>query len=831
MNRPYESIVHMIPDIIYKLDAEGNIVYINNSIRNLGYEPAELICKHFSVLIHPEDLGHVQRETIVDNIVLESADGSVPPKLFDERRTGKRITKDLLVRLVPKNYDIVKNKGLAIVAQCRVIAVGSYYSEVEGEGREFTGTLGIIKDIMNVKKSEDTLLRCIDYYQSLVEISNDIFYVLATDGTILYTSQSMSRILGYESDEIAGENIIDYVQPDDLKSVVRSYTATRQGTPIFSIQCRLLGKNGEWFTFEVIGKMIYDEYGRPMYITVITHDVSQRVAVEESLKKAHSELGKRVAERTADLARANEKLRIEIEFRKKQETNLMDSERKYRGLVNSIDVIVLNLDPEGIILFINPAIEKITGYHQEEVIGRNLLEFVHQEDIDRFLYSMKLAPEDGTASDNRLRLIEKISMNNEMRMVRKDGTDVWIEMQCRPVRGPGGAIMGFRGIAQDITRRKQSEEELRRASKIDSLGILAGGIAHDFNNILTAIVGNISLARTNIRNDKESYNILGEAEKAAFMAKNLTQQLLSFSKNGSPVKTTSSIQALLVDTADFVLRGSNIKCEFRIPLTLWDADIDRGQISQVIHNIILNARQVMASGGMISVEAENRTVGSGDELPLKEGNYVAIGLTDQGPGIPDDILKRIFDPYFSTKESGTGLGLTISYSIIKKHDGHITVNSKIGRGTSFTIYLPASRKKAAMRLTRALKNNNRGGRVLIMDDEEIIRDLGGKMLAHLGYDVVLAANGPEAARCFSEAKNSGRPFDLVILDLVIPGGHGGEKALVAIREVDPAIRAIVTSGYADDPVMLEYKKYGFSGSLAKPFNLEELDAELSRVLN
>jgi PAS domain S-box-containing protein len=826
--RTHESIVQMLPDIIYKLDAEGCFTYINNSIRNLGYEPGDLIYKHFSILIHPEDLDDVWREVAVGKASVEKSSGP-SPKLFDERRTGKRITRDLKVRLIPKNYDYVEDRNEDVVASCRVIAVGSYDLRPTGLEREFNGTLGIIKDMSNIKKSRETLIRCIDYYQSLVEISNDIFFVIATDGTVLFTSPSLLRILGYGSNEVAGDNIIGYIHEEDFKNVIRRYCASRHEEPVFNVQCRIRHRDGEWRMFEARGKTVCDSFGRSMYVTVITHDITKSSETEDKLKKVHSELEQRIEDRTRALADANEQLKKEIETRSRQDTIILDSEKKYRNLVNTIDDIVLNIDPEGSILFVNPAVERITGYTQEEVIGRNILELIHRDDIDGFLYSLRSSSEEN--SGDTTRLIGTLCKDNELRMIRKDGSNIWIEIRCRSVEDTDGNIIGYRGIAHDITRRKQTEEELVRKSKIESLGVLAAGIAHDFNNLLTAIIGNLSLAKVNIPADDDTYGILTDAENASAMAKELTQQLMAFSKGGFPEKKITAIKDLLVDTSYFVLRGSSVLCEFDIPDSLWDANIDRGQIGQVFHNIMLNARQSMSEdGGTITVSAENAVVEQDDGLPLKPGKYIKISIADQGSGISEEIISKIFDPYFSTKETGSGLGLAISYSIIKKHDGHITVQSKKRAGTTFYIFLPASHRKAVLQLDASPGKTSSGGRILLMDDEKIILDLGKKLLVHLGYEVVTAMNGSEAVDLVKKARNEGKPFNLVMLDLIVPGGTGADKAIDALLGIDPGIKVIVTSGYADDPVMINCKKYGFSGALTKPFSLEELESELSRVL-
>ncbi|MBP7738797.1 MAG: PAS domain S-box protein [Spirochaetes bacterium] len=823
-----EKIVHMLPDIIYKLDDNGCFTYVNNSVRNLGYEPSDLISKHFSQLIHPEDIGGVRRDEVLRLSAGKTPPEENQPKLFDERRTGKRITRDLQVRLIPKNFNVVSDRCADITASCRVIAVGSYAVNAGGIDREFTGTLGIIRDVMNVKKSEETLARCIDYYHSLVELSNDIFFVVATDGTVMFSSPSLRRILGYVPQELAGENIIDYLPGEDYKAVVSAFRKTRPEEPLFCVQCEIIHRDGSPLTFETKGRTVFDDLGRAMYLTIITHDVTMRVETEEKLRSAHSELEERVAERTAQLERANELLRVEIENRNRQDAIIIDSERKYRTLVNSIDDIVLNIDPEGVILFVNQAIQKIAGHDHRDVIGCSLLEFIHGDDMSGFLSLLLNAGGDGPVDPRAL--VGMICAGSEFRMVKKDGSCIWVELRCNPMKDNDGAVIGFRGIAHDITRRKMTEEEMLRESKIESLGILAAGIAHDYNNLLTAIIGNISLAKITLPRDDPNYTILTDAENASAMAKNLTQQLMAFSKGGSPVRKNTSIRNLLVDTAYFVLRGSQVRIVFDVDDLLWDAVIDRGQIGQVVNNIILNARQSMPEGGMIRIGAENAVIGDNAMVPLKKGNYIRISIEDQGQGIPDDVLPRIFDPYFSTKETGTGLGLAISYTIVKKHEGVITVASHRGVGTVFAIYLPASLRREGEPFSEEPKKVSASGRILLMDDEMIILDLGLKALRHLGYEVVTAANGSEAVRLFREAVQAGNPFSAVILDLIIPGGAGADRVIADLKAIDPVIKAVVTSGYADDPVMVDYDKHGFSGVLVKPFGLDDIEQELARVL-
>ncbi|MBA7519214.1 Sensor kinase CckA [subsurface metagenome] len=382
----------------------------------------------------------------------------------------------------------------------------------------------------------------------------------------------------------------------------------------------------------------------------------------------------------------------------------------------------------------------------------------------------------------------------------------------------------------DITERRMMEEELLKAQKLESVGFLAGGIAHDFNNILTSILGNIEIAKMGLYQDNKITERLTKAEKATLQAKNLTQQLLTFSKGGVPVKKVVSVSELLRESANFALRGSNVRVKFSSPDNLWSVEVDEGQVSQVISNLIINADQAMPKGGIIELFAENVTAAAEDSLPLKNGKYVKISIKDHGTGISEEHLPKIFDPFFTTKKKGSGLGLATSYSIVKKHGGCITAESQLGAGTTFSIYVPATKKKIPEQGYSKERILFGKGRVLVMDDEEPIRELVAQMLSHCGYEVTTVKDGVEAMELYKKERDNGRPFDVVIMDLTIPGGMGGKEATQRLLEIDPGVKVIVSSGYSNDPIMADYKKYGFCGVIAKPYRIKELSEVLKKVI-
>jgi CheY-like chemotaxis protein/two-component sensor histidine kinase len=384
-----------------------------------------------------------------------------------------------------------------------------------------------------------------------------------------------------------------------------------------------------------------------------------------------------------------------------------------------------------------------------------------------------------------------------------------------------------------VTEKKKREEEQLKIKKLESVGVLAGGIAHDFNNILAAILGNINLAGFHIEKDHKSHRLLKEAEKASMRARDLTQQLLTFSKGGDPVRETASITQVIIDSADFVLHGSNVKCRYAIPEDLWLVDIDTGQMSQVIQNIAINARHAMPEGGEITISCENiADIAKETGLSLPGEKYIKIAIADHGGGIPEKYLDKIFDPYFSTKQEGSGLGLAITHSIVNKHDGHISVRSKSGEGTTFSIYLPASAGQKSRDVKGEAQEPEKTvrGTVLIMDDEEMIRDLTKEMLSHFGHEVLLAKDGREAIEIFKEHHHSDNPVDVIIMDLTIPGGMGGKDAIKEILKIDPDAKAIVSSGYSNDPVMANYQQHGFKASIGKPFEMAQLKEIINSVL-
>lgn len=420
----------------------------------------------------------------------------------------------------------------------------------------------------------------------------------------------------------------------------------------------------------------------------------------------------------------------------------------------------------------------------------------------------------------------KTKQECELKLCKSDGTNFYALVEGIAEDGTDRRDALIFIAVRDITEQKKNEEERLKYDRLEALGILAGGIAHDFNNLLTVISGNISLAKTNCFTKEKNQEILLAAEKACQQTRDLTRQLLTFAKGGTPIKEIVSIVELLKDTVIFAMRGSNVRYELIIPNDLWMLEVDGGQISQVVNNLIINANQAMPDGGTVFLRCENMQLTSEDILPLKPGPYLKISVKDQGVGIHKDQLNRIFDPYFTTKANGSGLGLATSYSIVKRHDGHICIESEPGQGTTVFVYLPALPGVALSDKLAIIPPVHGRGKILVMDDEITVRKVIGEMLAQLGYENSFAGDGKEAIRLYRDAIARDEPYDAVIFDLTIPGGMGGKHAIAELIKIDPHVKAIVSSGYCNDAIMAGFRNYGFMAVIPKPYRLEEL----SRIL-
>ncbi len=521
---------------------------------------------------------------------------------------------------------------------------------------------------------------------------------------------------------------------------------------------------------------------------------------------------------------------IELERRNdelhKEMLKLERGRKKYIELFDLAPVGYLAMGEKGTILEANPVGAAMLGVEKEGLRGQSFTAFIAGDCKDDFIRF-------------RRRLVEnRRRRTRELKLEKADGNQFYASLDCRAARNKAGDVRRIHVVFSDVTHRKKKDEERRKEKKLESIGALAGGLAHDYNNLLSAIMGYISLTMYHVRDGHEISEYLNQAEKASRRAKELTRELITFSNGGKPIKKTGSMAEVLRESARYSREGSRVTWDFFTPPEPWPVDFDEDQMKRAVNNIMVNAVESMPDGGSIIARMENREAGAGDwrGRPGVE-KYVKITIEDHGFGIPEENLFMIFDPYFSTKtrgaRKGMGMGLAIAWSIIKKHDGHIRVESRVGVGSTFIIQLPASEKSAALfeaakkRAPRTRENGE--GKILVLEDEPMLGTLVKQMLDRFGRQAELALNGAEAIELYKMAMDSGDPFDAVILDLTVKGGMGGKTAIRKLLEVDPHVKAIVSSGYSNDPVMTEYRRYGFGEALLKPYTMEELRRTLDKV--
>ncbi len=627
--------------------------------------------------------------------------------------------------------------------------------------------ISIVQDITEQKQAQIQ-------HETILKTALDGYWLVDLEGKIIEANNSYCQMIGYTREELQGMLISDIEAVETQEDVQKRIShILKKGSDRFETRHKC--KDGTTIDVEV--SVNYLDIGGGQ-ISVFVRDITER----------------------------NRAMRERLE-----------TERRYRQIVETAREGIWIIDAEAKTSFVNGMMAEMLGYGVDEMTDKSFLDFMDDEWKETAR---------GYIENRR----QSVAEQHDFMFRRKDGTELWTLLSTNSIIDENGEYAGALAMAMDITERRQVEEEHQKVERLESIGTLAGGIAHDFNNILTGILGNISLAIRYMKPDKDVYERLEAAEKASLRARDLTQQLLTFATGGIPVTEAIYIDELVKEAAGFALRGSNVACRFTLPEDLQPVEADLGQISQVITNLVINSQQAMPDGGIIDIVATNIEIGEKGALPLSSGNYVEIVVKDNGVGISKANLKKIFEPYFTTKEKGSGLGLATSYSIIKKHRGHITVESRRNEGTTVRIYLPASEKPVESKEEVVEKPVYGKGKILVMDDEDIIITTLGRMLPQSGYEVEFSRDGAEAINLYTEAKDSGKQFDAVIMDLTVPGGMGGMEAVKKLLEIDPEARVIVSSGYSTDLVIADYEEHGFSGIMTKPYSVEDLRVTLDMVL-
>ncbi len=554
---------------------------------------------------------------------------------------------------------------------------------------------------------------------------------------------------------------------------------------------------------------------------VAAHDFSARLDIRT--RDEIGALADAMRSMSAELNTSFAELETEISERLMAEYRLAAEKELLSVTLRSIAEGVVTTDRDGRIATVNRAAEKLLNIRQKEACGQTFSAVFDR--IAKKPGARRPNPVDQVLETGRI-----VEGGPDLILYTPDNTERHVIHSAAPIMDQKQELVGAVMVLRDQTERIKLQSQMLRADKLESVGLLAGGIAHDFNNILSAVMGNIELAQFETSVPDALQEPLDNALKAARRARDLTQQLLTFSRGGAPVKQTTSVVELVKDSAMFALRGSNIQCQLDLPDSLWAVEIDAGQISQVVNNLVINAMQAMPDGGRIHLTTANATLAAGEEPMLPAGRYVKVAVTDEGGGIAEELRHKVIDPYFSTKAGGSGLGLAVAYSVIRHHGGHIDFESEPGVGTTFYFFLQASKHAARAEKETETVADTGEGRLLVMDDEEMILRVASGMLSRLGYRVACARNGQEAIRMYRQASEQGRPFDAVIMDLTIPGQMGGRETIQQLKAFDPGVKAIVSSGYSNDPVMANYRSHGFCAIVAKPYRIHELGRAVQEAL-
>ena len=681
--------------------------------------------------------------------------------------------------IVPEEYNVTCKDGTVLVMEIFGAPVGKYH-------------LVIFDDKTERKSHERQLLMSKEKYEKVIINSPIGITICDSRGQCITTNQAMADMIGATQEQVLQQNFHEIQSWKESGLYDAALLAIKNKRPE-QVDIKVVSSFGKeaYFSCYIVPFV-------PDGLLFMMHDLSRLKDAEEELIKHRDHLEGLVEQRSAELA---------------------GSEKRYRELINNTETGFVVIDEKGIVLEANRPYLNLTGFESmEDIIGRSVIDWTAPESLKENAAAIEECVRTGSIK------------NFETIYIRPDGSRCVIQIDATTYETPSG--MRITSFCRNITERKSMEAQRFRASKLESLGFLAGGIAHDFNNKLGTILNNIALAKAYIDPDNEAHKKLVEIEKTYWQTTHLTSQLLTFSKGIRINKTVFSLKQMLEDTVSFALSGSGIVSSFDMDADLLPVEADKGQISQVISNIVLNARDAMQDEGTLTVRAENIENADG-AIPVKyDGPLVRFEFMDTGCGISKENLGRIFDPFYSSKPEGHGIGLSISHTIISKHSGLIEVSSREGEGASFIVYLPSS-DKPVLEESRRYKDasaNTATLRILLMDDDEDFLKSFAEIIETLGHEVHLSTKGEEAMQKYIEFMGAGKTFDLVILDMTIKGGLGGIETFKELKKIDPSVKALVASGYSDKLSDSEYTELGFGGYLRKPFSVDELKRSLSKYL-
>ncbi len=644
--------------------------------------------------------------------------------------------------------------------------------------------LGILEDITERRKAAEALRRSETMLQAIIDTEPECVKLLDADGRlIMMNSAGLAMIEAESLEQVQGRRVfpfITYEYRKPFQELIKQVFEGRSGTLLFEV----VGAKGTHRWLETHAVPFRNENDEITALLAVTRDVTARRQAEEKLR---------------------------------------ESEEFVRNILDTVDEGFIVIDKDFRILTANRAFCAHAGEAAGDIFGRHCYEVSHRSPVPCY--------ESGVDCPVRLAFDTGEPHAAIHRHRDAKGALMFVETKAFPIKDQNGSVLSAIETVNNITEKHLLEEERLKTQKLEAIGTLAGGIAHDFNNLLQGVFGYISMAKMAIGRKERAHTMLEQAEQALHLSVNLTKQLLTFSKGGKPVKKKMDLRPVIENSAKFALSGSSVDYRITVDDGLRPVEADDGQIGQVVQNIVLNAEQSMPQGGTVTITARNVVVpGTGLPRLLESGDYVEVAIRDSGIGIPARHLARIFDPYFTTKCKGSGLGLATSYSIVRNHGGLIAVSSEPGQGTTVTLYLPATDGEPSLSPAPAATTAARKGNILLMDDDDVVRNVAGELIRSLGHGVTLAEHGEAAVAHYRAARDSGFPFDVVILDLTVRGGMGGKDALERIRAEDPGVRAVVSSGYSDDAVVADHRAHGFAARLTKPYELADLNDVLNTLL-
>ena len=688
------------------------------------------------------------------------------------------------------------------------------------------GLSGIARDITDRKQAEDILKESEEKFKTLAQESPNMIFI-NTKGRVLYANEKCEKITGYKRKEFYSPDFdfLTLIAPEYHERVRSNFGRHLRGEEVEPYEYALFAKDGRRVEVLLSTKLMNYE-GEKAILGILT-DITERKHAEEALRKAHDELEKRVEERTGELVKANEQLKREVEERKRAEGALRESERRYRAVVEDMPAMNCRFLPDGTLTFVDSDYCKYFNKKREDLVSKDFFQFIPKEDHQAIRNHFSSFTKENPV------------ITYEHRVIAPNGEARWHRWTDRALFDEQDNLVEYQSIGFDITELKQAEEEkkkleaqLQQAQKMEAVGSLAGGIAHDFNNLLMGVQGNVSLMLMNMDSTHPYYERLMNIEKQVQSGARLTSHLLGYARKGRYEVKPIDLNRMVEETSEtFGRTRKEINIHRQLAEELSAIEADTGQIEQMLLNLFVNAADAMSRGGDLILKTMNTNHKDmrGKVYDPRPGKYVLLTVSDTGTGMDKETMERIFHPFFTTKEMGrgTGLGLASAYGVVKAHSGYIDVDSEKGTGSTFSIYLPASQKRVEKAIKTTMEVTKGTGTVLLVDDEDVIQEVGKKLLEAMGYRVLLAGDGKEAVEVYGKNRDV---IDILILDIVMPNMGGGE-AYDCVKEINPDIKVLLSSGYSIDGEATKILERGCNGFIQKPFRMNELAEKIREILD